>query len=160
MKRKGINFRRADHLHWRHGNPETDKTISGRPVERNYTAIIRVKDCLDEHGRWDREKQQNAPCIPHESHSRSNMVYGAYRHHDRPVRLWVGPKQLIVGDVIEETQTFSADPGAAQFLVTRPCYWTLAVYWVEDNIVYQGTIRHYEEPLRLKQRREAEEEAA
>lgn len=41
----GIRMRSAPHLGWRNGDPTRDKTLDGRPLERNYVAIVRIKDC-------------------------------------------------------------------------------------------------------------------
>jgi hypothetical protein len=41
----GMSFRRAPHLGYRSGNPETDVDRHGDPVKSNYVVIVRIKDC-------------------------------------------------------------------------------------------------------------------
>jgi hypothetical protein len=155
MIRKGIRFRKANHLHYRYANPEIDKEINGEPLSKNYVVITRWKDCLDDEGNYDEEKALQAPCVPNTGHSRTNMLYGSFRKHERSIQVWVGPKKILPGDIVLDVNTIAVDPGQARFLVRREKYWTLSVYWVEDGVVYQGTIQHWQEPIYLIRMKEA-----
>lgn len=45
MKIDGFNARRTRAYGWRHGNPETDVDLYGRPVASNHIVIVRMKHC-------------------------------------------------------------------------------------------------------------------
>ena len=76
MKRKGINFRRTNHLGYRY--PKKGETyINGEEIDRRYIVIVPLKDCeINENNRYNPE---DAEPIPMKGHSRTNMVYGQRR---------------------------------------------------------------------------------
>ena len=81
MKRKCIQFRPAHHLTFR--SPITgDLDARGDAILKTrsgYVVIVRVKDCLDDHGKWNEACRDVAPMHGPHTYSRSNMVYGGWR---------------------------------------------------------------------------------
>lgn len=45
MYLKGVNVRKSNTITFRNGNPEIDKDLRGNPVESNYIAFVKKKDC-------------------------------------------------------------------------------------------------------------------
>jgi len=119
---KGVQCREARHLGWRHANPRRDVDRDGNPVQSNYIAIVRIKDCrlYKEDGR-DCYDPENAPSIPI-AYSRTNAGYGKHRTNNRIIWLYDDERKIHVQ-------------------VSR--YETVPFYYVKDGIVYQGAIRHF-----------------
>lgn len=134
MRREGIDLKRAPRIGWRYGDPERDRDLSGRPIERNYVAFVYVRDCPIEvrDGRTI-YRANGAPMIPISGHSRTNMAYGPWRVRDVRESLWPGLERGI--------QYFSV-------------YATAAVYWVEGGHVWQGTVRRPIEGMEVDLQRE------
>lgn len=119
MKRKGIDFRKAPHLHWRYFLPGDCGELRGDRFARairaphlyqSYVVIIRQKDILDDDdGCWD-DNLKRVRAVPFSGWVRTNMVLGLWRSHG------------------------------------YGSHWTRPIYWVEDNIVYRGSERIYWEP--------------
>lgn len=75
MIRKGYNFKPAPHLDFRMADPLKDFDDTGRPIDSNYIIIFSRKD------------KEQKPLFPHR-HSRTNMVYGVRRKHERASAVW------------------------------------------------------------------------
>lgn len=45
MKHDGLSFTRNRRLGYRNSNPDIDVDLHGNPVQSNYVAIVRLKDC-------------------------------------------------------------------------------------------------------------------
>lgn len=70
MRLKGVNVRKSNTITFRNGNPEIDKDLRGNPVESNYIAFVKKKDCnVIEEDDKDYLDVKNTPSIP--------VAYGA-----------------------------------------------------------------------------------
>lgn len=166
MRRKGIDFKLARHLTWRHFNAETDVDKCGgydadyfaRSPHGSYCVIVRVSDCtIDEDegtGRryLNRESVDNAPCIPFDAWSHANMVYGKWRRQTRGRWFWVQTKPNLTPAEYKAAEAAGDENPEGYVQKWHDVYWTCAVYWVEGGYVYHGTVRSYTDP-------HAEEEA-
>jgi len=117
MKWDGIQLQRARHLGWRESDPKKDFDRDGEPVESNYVAIVRIKDCkiYEKDGRRYYDAR-GAPSIPI-NHGGTNYGYGKWRKRYAQMGVWIDGK--LYHD-----------------------YYTVPMYVVYDAKVYQGTIRH------------------
>jgi hypothetical protein len=133
MRRKGIdNFRRANHLTWRYADPKRDVDASGDPIHSGYAVPVRAADCEvlppnEDNGRlyYDSDSIAEAPCLKGLRFSRSNMAYGPWRRQTRGRYFHVAAETCV--------RWFDV-------------YWTCPVYWVEDNVVYRGTVYRHTDP--------------
>lgn len=90
MRYKGFDFKRNKNLAYRQGNPETDVDGDGQPVEWNYVAIVKMKDCrLYEKDGLTYYDASEAPMIPIDGHSRTNMVYGPTKVRKSEMGVWI-----------------------------------------------------------------------
>ena len=64
MLLNGLNHRKNKNYTWRYGNPEIDKDIYNNPINSNYIAFVKVKDCdivnIDD---IDYLEPKNAPAV-------------------------------------------------------------------------------------------------
>jgi hypothetical protein len=166
MRRKGIDFKLARHLAWRHFNPETDigqchsrgydADYFTRSPHRAYVVIVPTSRCLvDDDGYLTRESIDAAECLPFDGWSRTNMVYGhPWRRQTRGRRFWVWLSELTAEeraaweDNAPEHIHWNEDKTDGQVPHWFPVYWTATTYWVEDNYVYTATRRTHEDPHR------------
>lgn len=167
MIRKGMEFKLARHLTWRTFNPETDldqcRGYDAEYFERSphdsYCVIVPVSRCeLDpEDSRYiTRESVEAAKCLPFDGWSRTNMVYGNWRKQTRGRYFWLSvDDERVDAETLKYRKLLAEDdPQVARTLdrglipIWFDTYWTCAVYWVENNRVYYGTIQRYEKPKR------------
>jgi len=164
MRRKGLDFKRAPHLTWRHFNPETDvpqcksKHYDADYFERSphtsYVVIVPVSRCeVGPEGYLTRESIEAAKCLPFDAWSRTNMVYGhGWRKQTRGARFWVNLSDLTA----EERQAWeesapeeihwNEDKTEGRVPHWFDTYWTSTTYWVENNRVYTSTGRTWKDP--------------
>jgi len=156
--------------------PDTYKGRLPRAWKREmaaYAVIVPVQACLDDEdeasailrtARIDLDKLQAAKALPFTGWSRTNMVYGVWRKQTRGRRFWVKldtlPKNAQktwraghVEDLAADRTTFSTahypwheDEDGVQVHHWFDTYWTQAVYWIEDAVVYTATIHTHEDP--------------
>ena len=80
----GIKFRRAYHLGWRYGDPESDVDCNGDPIRSTHVVIVKIKDCRIY---IEGSKKHYDPAGVKEhvklDYSSSNMGYGKSRYYKR-----------------------------------------------------------------------------
>jgi len=150
MRRKGYEFKRADHLTYRMYDPERDAdrhTSGSEPGSGSYVVIVSYKKCgqsgpcsycgaasesaCQAQGcLWDPRVTQydvgQAPCLPFACWSRTNMLYGKWRKNKEGTGRW-----------------FRGGDSTNQWCET---YWTCPVYWVEGGRVYTSTAYRKTDP--------------
>jgi len=165
MRRKGIEFKRASHLTYRHFNAEIDagqcKGYGADYFERDphgsYVVIVPVSRCLDAEGDFSPDLRDQAECLPFDSWSRTNMVYGhGWRRQTRGARFWVRLSSLPAEEQDQWRESHAQhgnqihwdDSEEQDGLVPKwfNVYWTSTTYWVENGQVYTATGRTYEDP--------------
>lgn len=159
MKRKGINFRHSPGLYYRSARPEDMERCTGHRTWSesltSYVVIIRKKDCVDGNGNWSHELAQQAPCLPFDGWSRTNMVYGGtFRKQTRGARFWVHvsdlteDQQCTVRDNDELHDVRWDDDAKTDGMVAWwfDTYWTCTTYWVEGGAVCTASSRMWRDP--------------
>ena len=169
MRRKGYDFKLANHLTYRFFNPETDvdrcvdydAEYFERSPHDSYVVIIPVKACLDENGDFQEELRQAAQPIKFDNWSRTNMVYGAgWRKQTRGTRHWVRFADLEPDEKAALIEFEHDHPGCPQVRWDNEegeapdgwhakwfdTYWTSTIYWVENGRVYTATTRRMTDP--------------
>jgi len=165
MRRKGLDFKRASHLTFRDFNPETDVEqchgydrdyFARNPSRGAYVVIVPTSRCVvGNDGYLTRESVDAAKCLPFNSWSRTNMVYGhPWRRQTRGTRVWLRFSDPIVTDEERDAWKAQSNSGATDEewmehgMIAKwfPVYWTSTVYWVEDNRVYTASIRTHIDP--------------
>lgn len=87
-----------------------------------------------------------APCMPFDSWSRTNMVYGRWRRNSRGGWFGVRTKPQLTPAAYKAAEAAGDDNPEGWQDQWFDTYWTCPVYWVEDGQVYHGTIRTHETP--------------
>ena len=153
MIKKGIDFRAAPHLTFRHPN-EGDVDSQDRQVEGAYFILLRWEDCKDPWTKvYDQGLRKEAPQFQKLTYSRTNMAYGRYRRRNQRVQYWVTQKDFLEKNISRwEGVHCNGEVENDQVLVSFPHYYTCPVYWIEGGQVYRGTIKTWDEPQELKKK--------
>jgi hypothetical protein len=127
MKHNGLTFRRSRTLGYRQGNPEIDKDLDGRPVPKNYVAIVKIDDC--------RIYEKDGRLYYDATHARSIPIGygGTYYGYGE----WRKKKHTQNGKWIRN------DIGEMVYVLE---YYQCTVYLVSDGIVYTHKIKRVENP--------------
>lgn len=166
MKRKGYDFKPAQHLTFRGSRPEdvsmylgkfgTDH-VSRRPGGGAYLVIV-SKTQIEKtmraqfgatpanHWRAYRQATEIAPCLPFSGHSRTNMIYGTWRKRNGGRWFNVRTKPSLNPAQYKEAERAGEENPEGWEEKWFDVHWTRPIYWVEKMQVYTATTYTHQNP--------------
>jgi len=129
MRHDGMTFKRSRTLGFRPANPEVDVDTDGKPVESNYVAIVRIKDC--EIYERDGQKYYNAteaPSIPI-GYGGTYYGYGVWKKRKSTMGMWLQDR-----------------PGTPIEYVYE--YYQCTMYLVRGGTVYTHSLQRINKPMK------------
>jgi len=126
MKRLGKTFVRNKDYGYRMSDPKIDFDLRGDPVQSNYVAIVKIKDCP----KYERDgvtyyEPANTPSIPI-NHGGTYYGYGEWKKRKSSAGKWLRNEK--------------------DEMVLAYEYWQCTIYLVNDAMVYTNSLQRVEEP--------------
>ena len=126
MKHNGLTFTKNADYGYRMSDPTKDFDLRGDPVQSNYVAFVKIKDCP----KYERDgvnyyEPINVPSIP-VNHGGTYYGYGEWKKRKVPGGKWLKNEKDEMVIVYE--------------------YWQCTIYLVNDARVYTHSLKRVEEP--------------